>query len=85
MEFKALHIPALTEEVAVRLEVGLRSLPGIEQFTITLETQELHLVFDEDQVGFRTLAQEMAKAGCPLRGISAALFIGCSPSRGLRD
>ncbi|NJN95331.1 MAG: hypothetical protein HC875_15090 [Anaerolineales bacterium] len=75
MEFKALHIPTLTEDVAVKLEAGLKCLPGIRQLTITLETQEFDIVFDEDQVGFRTVAQEMEKAGCPLRGISAALFL----------
>lgn len=74
MEFKALHIPTLTEEVAVRLEANLKRLPGIEQLTIMLETQEFQIVFDEDQVSFRTLAQEMEKVGCPLRGISAALL-----------
>lgn len=78
MEFKALHSPALTEAVAAKLEAGLRCLPGIEQLTITLETQELHLIFDERQVGLQTLAQELEKAGCPLRGISAALFIRSS-------
>lgn len=75
MEFKALHIPVLTEEVAAKLEAGLRCLPGIKQLAISLETQELDLVFDEEQVGFQTLAQELEKAGCPLRGISAALFL----------
>lgn len=75
MEFKALHIPTLTEEVAVKLEAELNRLPGIKQLTITLETREFDIVFDEDQVGFRTLAQQLEKAGCPLRGISAALFI----------
>lgn len=75
MEFKALHIPTLTEEVAVKLEARFRPLPGIKQLTITVETQEFRIVFDENQVGFRTLVQELEKAGCPLRGISAALFI----------
>jgi copper chaperone CopZ len=74
MEFKALHILALTEEVAVRLEARLRSLPGVEQLTISLKTQELHIVFDKDQLDFRTLIQEMEKAGCPLQRISAALL-----------
>lgn len=75
MEFKALHIPTLTEEVATKLETRFQCLPGIEQLTITLETQEVDIVFDEDQIGFRTLAQELEAVGCPLRGISAALFI----------
>ena len=60
MEFKALRVPALTEEVAVSLETLLTDLPGIEQFTITLETQELSIKFDDDRLGFQTLAQEMA-------------------------
>lgn len=75
MEFKALHIPTLTEEVAAKLELELNRLPGIKQLTITLETREFDIIFDEDQVGFRTLAQQLEKAGCPLHGISAALFI----------
>jgi hypothetical protein len=75
MEFKALRVPALTKEVATRLEARLNELAGIEQFIITLQTQELHIVFDENQIGFRTLVQEMASVGCPLRNISAALFM----------
>jgi hypothetical protein len=75
MEFKALRVPALTKEVATRLEARLDELAGIEQFIITLQTQELHIVFDENQIGFRTLVQEMANVGCPPRNISAALFM----------
>lgn len=75
MEFKALRVPALTEEVAVSLETLLTDLPGIEQFTITLETQELSIKFDDDRLGFQTLAQEMAAVGCSLRNIDAALLL----------
>jgi copper chaperone CopZ len=75
MEFKALRVPALTEEVALDLEALLNTLPGVEQFTIRLETQELSIKFDENQLGFQTLAQEMATAGCPLRDINAALLL----------
>jgi hypothetical protein len=74
MEFKALRVPTLTEGVMAGLEDLLTNLPGIEQFTISLETQELHFTFDEDQLSFRFLAQEMEKIGCPLRGMSVALF-----------
>jgi len=74
IEFRALRVPVLTEEVAVKLETLFRDLPGIDQFTITLATQELHVVFDEDQLDFRSLVQAMAKAGCPLRSIGAALL-----------
>ena len=74
MEFKALRVPVLTEEVAAKLE-ALNDLPGVEQLVITLETQELSIIFDENQLGFRILVQEMAKAGCPLRNIDAALFM----------
>lgn len=75
MEFKALRAPALTEEVAIKLEARLNALPGVEQLIISLETQELHIVFDENRIGLRTLVQEMANAGCPLRNINAALFM----------
>ena len=75
MEFKALRVPALTEEVAVNLEALLNDLPGIEQFTITLETQELSIWFDDDRLGFQTLAQKMAGVGCSLRNIDAALLL----------
>jgi len=75
MEFKALRVAALTEEVAGNLEELLSELPGVEEFTITLETQELDIVFDEKQLSFRTLVQEMAKAGCPLQNIDAALLL----------
>ncbi len=75
MEFKALRIPVLTEEVAANLEKVLTRLPGIQELKITLDTQELRVVFDEDQLGFQTLIEEMARAGCPLRNIDAALLL----------
>ena len=75
MEFKALHIHALTEEVAKNLESVLSNLSGIEQYKITLETQELQIVFDENQIRFQTLAQKMAQAGCSLKDIDAALLL----------
>lgn len=80
MEFKALRVPALTEEVAINLELLFETLPGVERFTITVESQELGIVFDEDQLSFQMLAQEMATAGCPLRNIGAALILNhCHP------
>ena len=75
MEFKALHVHALTEEIAANLEALLSDLPGVEQFTITPETQELCITFDESQIRFQTLAQKMAEAGCSLRDIDAALLL----------
>ena len=75
MEFKALHVHALTKEVATNLESLLSNLSGVEQFKITLESQELYIMFDEDQIGFQALAQKMAQAGCPLRDIDAALLL----------
>ena len=74
MEFKALRVPTLTQEVALNLETLLSNLSGLEQLKINLETQELYIVFDEQQLGFHRLVQEMAKAGCPLRYIDAALL-----------
>ena len=74
MEFKALRVPTLTKEVATRLEARLIDLPGIKQFTITLDTPALDIVFDEEQLDFRILIQELAKAGCPLQSISAVLL-----------
>src|SRR5688572_14658925 len=73
MEFTALRVPALTEEVTGKLKALFSDLPGVERFTFTLESQELHIIFDESRVDFRTLAQKMANAGCPLRNIEAAL------------
>jgi hypothetical protein len=75
MEFKALRIPALTEEVAEQLDAVLSDLSGVQKFSITLETQELYIMFDENQVGFQALVQEMAKVGCALRNIDAALLL----------
>jgi hypothetical protein len=75
MEFKALHVHALTEEIAVNLEALLSNLPGVEQFTITLESQELCITFDESQIRFQSLVQKMAEAGCSLRDIDAALLL----------
>jgi hypothetical protein len=81
IEFRALRVPALTEEVAAKLELLFRDLPGIERFTITLATQELQVVFDEEQLDFRILVQALAKAGCALQTIPAALFNQISPER----
>ncbi len=75
MEFKALRVPSLNQTVAEKLNHVLSDLPGVKKFEITLETQELYIAFDENQVGFRTLAQEMAKAGCSLKNIDAALLL----------
>jgi len=75
MEFKALRVSTLTEEIAGNLEGLLGSLAGVEQFEITLETRELYVMFDESRLDFQTLAQEMAKAGCSLRDIDAALLL----------
>ncbi|OQY30262.1 MAG: hypothetical protein B6243_10590 [Anaerolineaceae bacterium 4572_5.2] len=75
MEFRALRIPTLTEEVGVKLEGVLHSLPGVDDFSITLETQELRVHFDENQVAFRILIHELAKAGCSLKDIDAALLL----------
>jgi hypothetical protein len=75
MQFKALHVHALTAEVAANLETLLSNLTGVKQFTIILETQELYIHFDESQLGFQTLAQKLAAAGCPLRDIDAAVLL----------
>lgn len=75
MEFKALRVPILTEEIAKKLEAQLNDLPGIEQLSISLETRELTIVFDENRIEFRTVVQEMTKAGCSLQNIDAALFL----------
>ncbi len=75
MEFKALRVPSLNKTVAENLNTVLKQLTGVKKFEITLETQELYIMFDENQVGFQTLAQEMAKAGCSLKNIDAALLL----------
>jgi hypothetical protein len=75
MEFKALRISTLSDDVASRLEILFNELAGVEKFTIQLDTQELHIVFDEDQLSFRRLVQEMTKAGCSLQQIDAALLL----------
>lgn len=75
MEFKALSVPALNPEVATKLEHLLSNLAGVENFSITLDTQELNVIFNEDQLSFRTLIQEMTDAGCSLRNIDAALLL----------
>lgn len=75
MEFKALRVPSLTSDVAENLQNLLNDLPGVSKFEITLETQELYIAFDENQIGFQTLAVEMAKVGCSLHHIDAALLL----------
>ena len=75
MEFKALRIPTLTEEVAANLRLRLNNLPGTEQFNVNLESQALDIIFDEKQLSFEVLVQEMAKAGCALQNIDAAVLL----------
>ncbi len=75
MEFKALRVPSLNKEVAEELNNLLSSLSGVQKFKITLESQELYIMFDENQVGFQTMAEEMARVGCSLRNIDAALLL----------
>ena len=75
MEFKALRVVALTEDVANNLEATLSNLSGVKKFAIAVETQELNIIFDEHQLSFRMLVKEMAKAGCPLKNIDAALLL----------
>ena len=75
MEFKALRVAALTEEVAKNLETLLSDLSGVTEFTIALDTREISIVFDEDQLSFRVLVEKMTKAGCPLQNIDAALLL----------
>ncbi|MFN8454215.1 MAG: hypothetical protein U0401_05985 [Anaerolineae bacterium] len=74
LEFEALHIPALTSEVASNLENSLRILPGVETYKINVETRQIQVVFDEQRLGFVNLIQAMSVAGCPLRSINAALL-----------
>jgi hypothetical protein len=75
MEFKALHVHTLTGEVAANLERLLSGLVGVKQFSITMETQEIYILFDEKQIGFQTLAQKMATVGCSLHDIDAAVLM----------
>ncbi|GIK38482.1 MAG: hypothetical protein BroJett011_23150 [Chloroflexota bacterium] len=74
LEFEALHVPTLTKEVAANLEQVLEPLIGIVELKINLENQSVQILFDENRVGFLDLTQAMAKAGCPLRQIDAALL-----------
>ena len=75
VEFKALRVSSLTEEVAKNLETRLSGLSGIEQYTIRLETQEVTIKFDDQQLSFRSLVQAMTEAGCSLQDINAALLL----------
>jgi hypothetical protein len=74
LEFEALHVPALTKEIALNLENSLKILPGVTQLRIDLDARTIQIIFDEGQLGFLTLTRAMAQAGCPLRHINAALL-----------
>ena len=75
MEFKALNVPALNEETAAKLDTLFSTLSGIQQYTITVDTRELDIVFDKNQLSFRALISEMAEAGCSLNHIDAAVLL----------
>jgi hypothetical protein len=71
----ALRVSTLTADIAQKLETVLNNLPGVEAFTIILETQELHIQFDQNRLDFKTLIQELAEAGCSMHDMSAALLL----------
>jgi len=71
----ALRVSTLTADLARKLEPVLRNLPGVEAFSIDLETQELHIRFDQNRLDFETLVREMAGAGCFMHDISAAVLL----------
>ena len=71
----ALRVSTLTADTARNLESVLDKLPGVEAFTVDLEIQELHVRFDQNQLGFGTLLRELAGAGCSIRDMSAILLI----------
>lgn len=70
-----LRVSTLTADTAQKLETVLSNLPGVETFTIIPETQELHIVFNQTRLDFETLLRNMARAGCYLRDMSAALLL----------
>lgn len=70
-----LRVSTLTANTAQKLETVLSNLPGVEAFTIIPETQELHIMFDQNRLNFQTLVWNMARAGCFLRDMSAALLL----------
>ena len=74
VEFKALRVPALTEDVASRLEFLFSQLAGVADYRIVVDSQTLEIRFDELVLDFQTLARELANAGCPLRNMNAALI-----------
>ncbi len=65
----------MDKDIAQKLNIVLKGLPGVQKFEITVETQELYIMFDENQLGFQSLAEELARAGCSLRNINAALIM----------
>lgn len=71
----ALRVSPLTTDLARKLEAVLNNLPGVEAFSIILETKELHIRFDQNRLDFETLVREMAGAGCFIRDMSAALLL----------
>jgi hypothetical protein len=71
----ALRVSTLTADTARKLESVLNNLPGDEAFTIVLETQELHIQFDQNRLDFETLLRELAGAGCSIGDMSAALLL----------
>ena len=74
MEFIALSAPMLTHQVADKLALLLEQLAGVEEFTISVETQQFRIVFDETELPFNILALSIADSGCPIQSISAATF-----------
>jgi hypothetical protein len=75
VHFWALRVSTLTADIARKLETVLSNLPGVEIFAIVLETQELHIQFDKNRLDFGTLVRELARAGCSMRDMSAALLL----------
>ena len=74
MEFTALSAPMLTRQVAEKLAASLEKLAGVEEYSISVETQQFRIVFDETELPFNILARSIAGSGCPIQSISAATF-----------
>ena len=74
MEIKALNVPNLTADIAVRLEASLGKQPGVELLDILHDSQEFHIAFNEHILNLPTLARILADAGCPLRTMSAVFI-----------
>ena len=72
--FKALQVPDLDDEVAIKLRQLLENVCGVEEFSILPESRQVYVAFNDNLLPIQMLGKILAEAGCPLSKMQAVLI-----------